>query len=331
MLQRNFTTSDVMSSQSMTSRPIATCRIIIFAAALAMIGSSSISQAQQQALDVREVAPGVFMHDGVTALMTHDNNGAIANVGFIIGNSFVAVIDTGGSVREGQQLLAAIRTRTDKPIRYVINTHGHPDHVFGNAAFVHDGTVFVGHKTLPQALASRGPFYLNAFRRIMGKELIDDVRIVPPTLLVDGTLTLDLGSRSLVLQAWPTAHSDSDLTVFDGKTGTLFGGDLVFLGHVPVLDGSLRGWLKIMDQLGAVPATRVVPGHGPVSEWPAALVAERRYLETLASDVRGFVTRGKPISAAADNAAVSERPRWDLFDDYNARNATAAFSEIEWE
>lgn len=306
-------------------------RIVILAAMLAMIASPSISQTQQKTLNVREVASDVFMHDGVTALMTHDNDGAIANVGFIIGENSVAVIDTGGSVYEGRQLLTAIRAHTDKPIRYVINTHGHPDHVFGNAAFVHDGTIFVGHKNLPQALTLRGSFYLDAFRRIMGRELIDDVRIVPPTLLVDGTITLDLGSRELVLRAWPTAHSDSDLTVFDGKTGTLFGGDLVFLDHVPVLDGSIRGWLKIMDDLRAIPARRVIPGHGPVSEWPAALAAERRYLETLASDVRGLVAHGKPINSAADSAAASERSRWKLFDDYNARNATAAFSEIEWE
>ena len=197
--------------------------------------------------------------------------------------------------------------------------------------FWEEGTRFVGHKNLPRALALRGQFYIDAFRRIMGDELIDEVRILPPTLLVDGTLTLDLGHRSLTLRAWPTAHSDSDLTVLDEQTGTLFGGDLVFLDHVPVVDGSILGWLTVIDQLGGISARRLVPGHGPVSNWPDALVDERRYLEKLAADVRALLAEGKPITAAADTAAASERSRWKLFDDYNARNATAAFSEIEWE
>ncbi len=295
---------------------------LIALAALAPFAERTHGREQQSPLPASEIAPGIFVHAGATALMTRENEGAIANIGFIVGSDAVAVIDTGGSPREGRRLLAAIRARTEKPIRYVINTHGHPDHVFGNAAFAGEGASFVGHRNLPRALATR---------RIMGDDLIDEVRMIPPTLLVDGILKLDLGGRSIVLRAWPTAHSDNDLTVLDEQTGTLFAGDLVFLGHVPVIDGSIRGWLTAIDELGAIPAQRLVPGHGPVNDWPAALADERRYLERLASDVRALVAQGKAITAAANTAAASERSRWELFDDYNARNATSAFSEIEWE
>ncbi len=282
-------------------------------------------------LVLSEIATGVYVHLGQTALMTAQNEGDIANLGIIVGQDLVAVIDTGGSVRVGSRLLAAVRALTAKPIRYVINSPAHPDHLFGSAAFAPTGATFVGHANLPQALALRGPLYVDAFRRTMGARLIDEVALIAPKLTVDGEIRLDLGGRVLRLRSWRTAHSDSDLTVLDEASGTLFAGDLVFLRHVPVLDGSIRGWLAALDQLAAIPARRVVPGHGPVADWPGAPADERRYLQRLAQDTRGLIAQGVPLAAAVQTAGMTEKLQWQLFEEYNTRNATAAYSELEWE
>lgn len=309
-----------------------TLRLVAAAAVLASATTFARSQQDIAPLAVTEQAPGLFVHVGELALMSRANEGAIANLGFVVGDQAVAVIDTGGSLREGRRLLAAIRRHTAKPIRYVIATHIHPDHVFGSAAFAGEGASFVAHQNFPRALAARGQFYRDTFRRLLGDELMAGVTIVPPTQLVDGELRLELGRRPLIVKAWPTAHTDNDLTVFDEVTRTLFAGDLVVIQHVPVLDGRLRGWLKVMDDLAQIPAARVVPGHGPVMEaWPEPLADQRRYLERVATDVRTLIARGTPLAAAAQSAGQAEKPYWKLFDDYNGRNATAAFAELEWE
>ncbi|MBC8129575.1 MAG: quinoprotein relay system zinc metallohydrolase 2 [Rhizobiaceae bacterium] len=283
-------------------------------------------------LPIKEVEDGVFVHTGAIDLMRAANEGAIANIGFVVGTRSVAIVDSGGSTLQGRRLMAAVRAVTDLPIRHVVNTHMHPDHVFGNAAFLGGETTFVGHANLGAALAARREAYLASNVELMGEALMAEVAIVPPSLSVAAPIAIDLGDRRLLLTPWPTAHTDNDLTVLDEKTGTLFAGDLVFLDHCPTLDGSLLGWLGAMGALRALPARQVVPGHGPATaSWPAALDDEERYLETLAADLRAALAKGETLSEAVATAAASEAGRWQLFEEYNTRNATGAFAELEWE
>jgi glyoxylase-like metal-dependent hydrolase (beta-lactamase superfamily II) len=187
----------------------------------------------------------------------------IANLGFIVGNDAVAVIDSGGSVREGRRLAGRNQAVTDKPVRYVINTHVHPDHIFGNAAFegrdISSATETCRARS-PHAVSSISIRFGDAGRRT--DDGCEDHRADAAR---GDESRLDLGGRGLRVTAWPAAHTDNDVTVLDETTGTLFGGDLVFLRHAPVLDGSIKGWLVVLDDLARIPAQRVVPGHGPVT------------------------------------------------------------------
>ena len=300
-------------------------------AALVAVGLAMVRPAVAAGFELTRIAPGVYVHQGVTAMMTEENLGGIANLGAVVGQTAVAIIDPGGSALEGAAFRAALAAETSKPVKYVIYTHAHPDHVFGAAAFAGPGVVFLGHKNLPRALTTRGAHYLESFRAAMGAALAG-VRIIPPDRTVEDTLTLDLGGRQLRLTAWRTAHSDCDLTVFDESGGTLFAGDLLFIGHVPVVDGSLLGFLGVIDRLSEIPATRVVPGHGPaVAPWPNALDDQRAYLLRLTADLRAAIRKGETLDSAAKTAGAAERPKWSLFDNYHARNATAGFAELEWE
>ena len=138
--------------------------------------------------------------------------------------------------------------------------------------------------------------------------------------------------RSLRVRAWPIAHTDNDLTVFDERTGTLWLSDLLFLQHTPVVDGSILGFLKALDTLQGVPAQRVVAGHGRSDKpWPAVLDDERRYLQAVATQTRKAVKSGRTIQQAVDSVGLDEEKNWVNFDIYHRRNVTSAFTELEWE
>jgi quinoprotein relay system zinc metallohydrolase 2 len=310
-------------------------RIVLATITLLWIGGATPTLAEPLAVD--EVAPGIFVHAGVPQYADSNNRGDISNLGFIIGPEAVAVVDTGNSPSIGKGLREAIRQRTNLPIRYVINTHMHPDHIFGNAAFAEDRPVFVAHSNFLSALMARADGYQRRLEEDLGADEARGATLAAPGRTVEpppgAPLRLDLGGgRVIEVTAWAPAHTNNDLTVLDAATSTLFAGDLVFLDRLPTIDGDALGWIKAMDRLAALPAARVVPGHGPASApWPQALEPQRQYLTVLIDDIRAIQKRGGTIEQAAEQAASSQRSLWRLFGEDNPRNAVTVFAALEWE
>jgi quinoprotein relay system zinc metallohydrolase 2 len=302
---------------------------VLAAACAAIAWSFSASAEPLRDFRIENPAPGVYVHYGEQGEMSPGNAGDIANLGFVVGARCVAVIDTGGTYAVGRALRQAIRRVTSRPVCYVINTHLHPDHVFGNAAFADDRPVFVGHAKLAESLRRRGPNYLAALRRDLGSAA-EGTALVLPTHGVIGDEQIDLGGRSLSLRAWKTAHTDTDLTVFDESSATLWLGDLCFVGHLPVVDGSLRGFLGAIRELEGLRAQRVIPGHGRASAWPGAIAPQARYLERLLADVTAAIAAQTPLAQAVESVGYHQEDGWLLADRFHKRNVTAAYAELEW-
>jgi quinoprotein relay system zinc metallohydrolase 2 len=289
------------------------------------------SLARADGFSITQIAPGIYVHHGEHKDIDAGYGGDICNLSFVIGKKGIAVIDTGGSPKVGAQLREAIRKVSKLPILYVINTHVHPDHVLGNAAFEADHPTFVGHSDLPRNLAQRKEAYLRNLPIWVGGSVTGN-EIIPPTMTIAASSTLDLGERSLRLTAYPTAHSSTDMTVLDTQSNTLWTGDLLFIERTPSVDGDIVGWLKVIKQLKDVQTSLTVPGHGAVAaDGHTALENEQRYLSTLLNDIRSAIKQGRGMEETIKTAAQSEQGKWVLFDIVNRRNVAVLFPKLEWE
>jgi quinoprotein relay system zinc metallohydrolase 2 len=293
-----------------------------------------LSAAQAVPLAMQQLAPGLFVQQGAQLAWGPDSAGVaghVSNLGFIVGQRCVAVVDSGGTPEIGQRLRAAVAATTPLPVCLVVSTHAHPDHLLGAGAFRSAAPQFAAHARYAAALGARDGAYRNSLQRDF-RITAAAADIVYPTLPVTGEMEFDLGGRVLLLRAWPTAHTDNDLTVYDRQTRTLFTGDLLFAGHVPVVDGRLNGWLAVMDQLQTLEVALAVPGHGaPSRDWPAALAPQRAYLQALQREVRAALKARRSLPQTVEQVGLPAGHAWLLAEQFHRRNVTAAYAELEWE
>ena len=255
------------------------------AAPAASNAANAASTADTGRLRARQVAPDTWFVQGEAALGSPANRNFISNAGFVVTDGGVVVIDALGSPALGQALIDEIRRITPQPIRFVIITHYHADHIYGLQAFKAAGATILAHRAGRDYLGSEAAqLRLQASRQDLAPWIDGQTRLVEADRWLDEPETvLRVGSAELRIRHVGPAHTGEDLAVHLPRQRVLVAGDLVFQGRIPFVgQADSRQWIESLNQLLGFDARVIVPGHGPVSSDPAGdLRLTRDYLQHL--------------------------------------------------
>jgi glyoxylase-like metal-dependent hydrolase (beta-lactamase superfamily II) len=278
------------------------------------------------ALEPRAVAPGVWFVQGEAALGTAANRNFISNAAFVVTGAGVVVIDALGSPALAEELLQAIRRLTAQPVRHVIVTHYHADHIYGLQVFKAAGAAIVAHGAAREYLSSdTAQRRLESSRLELAPWVDDKTRLVPADRWIDADTVIELGGERFHVRHAGPAHTPEDLVVHAERAGVLFAGDLVFRGRIPFVgQADSRGWIAALGGLITLQPRLIVPGHGPVSTDPLPdLQLTRDYLAYLRQSMGEAAANLEPFEdayARADWSAFSGLPLFRAANRINAYN-----------
>jgi glyoxylase-like metal-dependent hydrolase (beta-lactamase superfamily II) len=300
---------------------------------LALVTGVARAQAPAaQPVEPVEVAPGVWMVQGASALGTPANRNFISNAGFVVTDDGVVAIDGLGSPALADELLAAIARITPRPVRHVIVTHYHADHVYGLQSFKERGANIIAHRDGREYLASEtAQLRLQASRSELAPWIDERTRLVPADRWIDAAVTLDVGGTKFVLQPAGPAHTPEDLVVHLPQRGVLFAGDLVFRGRIPFVgQADSARWIESLDRLLAFDARLIIPGHGPASTSARAdLQLTRDYLVHLRQTMGEAARNLEPFDEAYAKADWTGFEHLPLFRVANRMNAYNTYLLLE--
>lgn len=254
------------------------------------------------ALKPLKLDEGVWIVPGAQEAITQANGGAIANITILDTKAGAVIVDTGPSLRFGEALLALAKELTSKPVARVYLTHFHPDHVFGNQAF--EGTALASTEVVKSGLATLGEAFADSMYRAAGDWMRGTEVKLPGTIVAGGVEDFgDRRIRSLPMRG----HTDSDLVLFDELSGMMIAGDLVFLDRAPTTPhANIERWRQSLANLGAIPCSRIIPGHGPAEATDRGITQTRQWLEAVSAMIVDAFERGLDVS----EAVALELPAW---------------------
>lgn len=271
---------------------------------------------------------------GLPGAASAANQGFMSNAGFVVTPAGVVVFDALGTPPLAAELLKRIRRITPAPIRYVIVSHYHADHIYGLQVFKAAGAEIWAHEDARHYLNSPELEARLAQRREELFPWVDEnTRVLPPDRWLAGDTDFELGGVHFSLRHVGPAHSPEDLALYVHEDRVLYAGDLVFKGRVPFVgDADSRSWLTALDKLLAFDARVLVPGHGAVSRNPRAdLTLTRDYLRFLRQAMGQAVADMVPFEEAYARTDWSRWRRLPAFQEANRINAYNTYLLMEKE
>lgn len=285
-------------------------------------------------MPVHRVGPHSYYVEGRLEEASRANEGFIANAGFVVTREGVVVFDALGSPALADRLIAAIRARTDQPIRRVVISHYHADHFYGIPAFRRVGAEIWADTRAHAYLDSPAATERLAEReRTIGRWLGPGFRLPQPDRWIERDEDFTMGGVRFALRRLGPAHSPEDLALLVEPDGVLYSGDVVYAGRVPFIgDADTRLWLQAIDRLLALPARVMVPGHGPASYAPARDARMTRdYLRFLREQMGRAARDFVPFDEAYRQVDWRRFRAEPTFDAANRRNAYNVYLQMEQE
>ena len=279
------------------------------------------------------MADGVWFVQGEAAIGSSANRNFISNAGFVATGDGVVVVDALGSPTLAGGLIDEIRRLTKEPIRYVIVTHYHADHIYGLQAFKAAGATIIAHTEGREYLNSEtARLRLEASRQDLFPWIDETTKLVPADRWLDQEqTTLHVGALDFVIRHVGPAHTPEDLVVYVPQRGVLFAGDLVFRGRIPFVgEADSERWIASLNKLIEIKPRIMIPGHGPMSTEPLAdLELTRDYLQYLRKSMAEAAENLDPFEQAYEKTDWSRFEHMPLFKAANRMNAYNTYLLME--